>query len=128
MAGFRLVISDPETGRALQYELDESRKGILIGRKVGDIIEGNEIGITGYKLKITGGSDSSGFPIRPDVHGPGKKRILLSSPPGYHPKKKGVRKRKTVRGNEISHDIVQINMKIVEKGKKPLEELITSAS
>lgn len=127
MAGFRLVISDPETGRAIQYELDESKKGILIGRRVGEIIDGNEIGISGYKLKITGGSDLSGFPIRPDVHGPGKKRILLSSPPGYHPKKKGVRRRKTVRGNEISHDIVQINMKIIEKGKKPLEELISGA-
>jgi small subunit ribosomal protein S6e len=49
---------------------------------------------------------------------------LLSGPPGFHPRKKGERRRKTVRGNTISEDIVQINTKIVKKGEKPLEELI----
>jgi small subunit ribosomal protein S6e len=75
-------------------------------------------------LKITGGSDKDGFPMHPDVEGIGRKRILLTGPPGFHPRLKGERRRKTVRGNTISEDIVQINCKIVKRGEKPIEELV----
>ena len=40
---------------------------------------------------------------------------MLSGGAGFTPKKKGERKRKTVRGSTITDEIVQINMKIVEK-------------
>ena len=125
---FKLVISDPETGRAIQYELDEMKTNMLVGKKVGEILDGDIIGLPGYKLKITGGSDSSGFPIRPDVHGSGKKKILIRGPPGFRPKRKGIAKRKTVRGRELAPDIVQVNMRIEEKGGTPLEELIMKAT
>jgi len=125
---FKLAISDPETGRAIQYELDEAKTNALVGRKVGEIVEGDVIGLPGYKLKITGGSDSSGFPIRPDVHGSGKKRVLIRGPPGFRPKRKGIARRKTVRGRELAPDIVQVNMRIEEKGATPLEELVMKAA
>jgi small subunit ribosomal protein S6e len=66
----------------------------------------------GVKLVIKGGSDRSGAPMRPDLPGPVKRRLLLSEGPGFRPKKRGLRKRKLVRGNTISDDIVQINMVI----------------
>ncbi|MHA1480648.1 MAG: 30S ribosomal protein S6e [Candidatus Thorarchaeota archaeon] len=125
---FKLVISDPESKKAIQYELDDAKTNALIGKNVGDIIEGDVIGLPGYKLKITGGSDTSGFPIRPDVHGSGKKRILIRGPPGFKPERKGIAKRKTVRGRELSSAISQVNMRVEEKGSTPLEELITQAA
>lgn len=121
---FKLVISDPETGKAIQYELDDAKTNALIGKKVGNVIEGDIIGLPGYKLKITGGSDTSGFPIRPDVHGSGKKRVLIRGPPGFRPKRKGIVRRKTVRGRELGPDIAQVNMRIEEKGSTPLEEIV----
>ncbi|MFW9963508.1 MAG: 30S ribosomal protein S6e [Candidatus Sifarchaeia archaeon] len=121
---FRLVISDPETGQAIQYELDDAKTNALIGKTVGEIVEGDVLGLPGYKLKITGGSDSSGFPIRPDVHGSGKRRVLIHGTPGFKPKRKGVAKRKTVRGRELSAEISQVNMRVEEKGGTPLEELV----
>ncbi|MFW9966466.1 MAG: 30S ribosomal protein S6e [Candidatus Thorarchaeota archaeon] len=121
---FKLVISDPEEGKAIQYELDDAKTNALVGRNVGDIVEGDVLGLPGYKFKITGGSDASGFPIRPDVHGSGKKRILIRGPPGFKPKRKGIAKRKTVRGRELSSDISQVNLRIEEKGSTPLEELV----
>ncbi len=121
---FKLVISDPETGKAIQYELDDTKTNALIGKRVGDIIEGDVIGLPGYKLKITGGSDTSGFPIRPDVHGSGKKRVLIRGPPGFRPKRRGIARRKTVRGRELGPDIAQVNMRIEEKGSTPLEEIV----
>lgn len=125
---FKLVISDPETGKAIQYELDDAKTNALVGKTVGAIVEGDALGLPGYKLKITGGSDSSGFPIRPDVHGSGKKRILIHGPPGFRGKRKGTAKRKTVRGRELSQDISQVNMRVEEKGGTPLEELVMTAA
>jgi small subunit ribosomal protein S6e len=125
---FKLVISDPEDGKAIQYELDDAKTNALVGKSVGDIVEGDVLGLPGYKLKITGGSDRSGFPVRPDVHGSGKKRILIRGPPGFKSKRKGIAKRKTVRGRELSSDISQVNMRIEEKGSTPLEELVLKAA
>ncbi|MHA2207487.1 MAG: 30S ribosomal protein S6e [Candidatus Thorarchaeota archaeon] len=125
---FKLVISDPESKKAIQYELDDAKTNALIGKKVGDIVEGDVLGLPGYKLKITGGSDRSGFPIRPDVHGSGKKRILIRGPPGFRPDRKGIAKRKTVRGRELDSEISQVNMRVEEKGSTGLEELITQAA
>ncbi|MFW9804776.1 MAG: 30S ribosomal protein S6e [Candidatus Thorarchaeota archaeon] len=125
---FKLVISDPEEGKAIQYELDDAKTNALVGKSVGDVVEGDVLGFPGYKFKITGGSDASGFPIRPDVHGSGKKRILIKGPPGFRSKRKGMAKRKTVRGRELNLDISQVNMRIEEKGSTPLEELVMKAA
>ncbi len=120
----KVVVSDPETGRAYNIELNEEKAKIFIGKRIGDTVDASPIGLKGYELLITGGSDKDGFPMRKDIHGRVRKRVLLSSPPGYRPKRKGVRRRKMVRGNEITPEIVQINTKIVKKGKKSIEELL----
>jgi len=99
--------------RAWQIRINDERTRAFIGLKIGDYVDGSIIGLKGVKLKITGGSDNSGFPMRPDIPGGVKKRVLLSEPPGFHPEKKGERRRKTVRGNTITPDIVQINTVIV---------------
>ena len=122
------MISDPETGNAIQYELDDAKTNALVGKTVGEIIAGDVLGLPGYKLKITGGSDSSGFPIRPDVHGSGKKRVLIHGAPGFRPKRKGIARRKTVRGRELSPEISQVNMRVEERGSTPLEELVMKSA
>jgi len=120
----KFVISEPETKKSFQLEVDQSRASGLFGKKIGDEFSGDVIGLAGYSLKITGGTDRDGFPMHPSVKGPGRKRVLLSAPPGFHPKIKGQRKRKTVRGNTLSEDITQVNVKVIKKGEKPLEELV----
>jgi len=94
----------------------------LIGKKIGDIIDGGLIGFKDYKFKITGGCDMAGIPMRYDLHGPGKKRILVGKGVGFKPKRKGMRKRKMMRGNEITDSIKLINMTVVEMGKTKLFE------
>ena len=124
MAGYKIVISDPETRKAYQIEIEKNKATFLIGKKIGEEFDASPIGLPGYILKITGGTDKDGFPMHPEVEGMVKKKVLLSKPPGFHPEKKGQRKKKTVRGNTISEDIAQINCKVVKKGEKSLEELI----
>ncbi|MHA1195255.1 MAG: 30S ribosomal protein S6e [Promethearchaeota archaeon] len=112
--------SGPGKGLSKLIELDEKRFRFE-GLKIGDIIDGGLIGFPNYKFQITGGSDSSGFPMRKDVHGPVKKKILISKRSvGYKPRRKGEKRRKTVRGNEISSDIVLINLKVVKYGETEL--------
>ncbi|MBI2084758.1 MAG: 30S ribosomal protein S6e [Candidatus Aenigmarchaeota archaeon] len=123
MANWRIVISDPETRKSYQKELEEDKAIVLVGKKLGEDVNGDIFGLSGYSLKVTGGSDREGFPMHPNLPGQGKKRMLLTGPPGYHPKIKGQRKRKTVRGNTISQFITQVNVKVVKKGDKQLDEI-----
>ena len=125
MATFKLVISNPKTGIAKQVEITGGEAEILVGKRIGDEVSAKELGLNlreifgdesipeDAKLKITGGTDKDGFPMRPDVHGPRRVKILLSKGPGFRPREKGERRKKTVHGNTISPNIVQVNLKIV---------------
>ncbi len=119
----KVVISDPETGKAYQQELKDDRAVRFKGKKLGDEISGSVLGMEGYTLKITGGSDNCGFPIKPGVHGTARPKILMTGGIGYHPKRRA-RSKKRVRGESINEDIVQVNTKIIKKGRKKIEGLI----
>ncbi|MEE9565118.1 MAG: 30S ribosomal protein S6e [Candidatus Hydrothermarchaeaceae archaeon] len=119
----KIILSNPKTGKSYSIEL-ETEKTKIDGTRIGNTIDASSIGLPGYEIQITGGSDKDGFPMRLDVPGRGRKRVLLSDGPCYKPKSKGTKKRKTVRANIITKDIVQINAKIVKKGAKPIEKLL----
>ena len=119
MVKFKVIVSDPETGTSKIVELEESRATAFIGRKIGESVDGVVVDLPAHKLQIMGGSDRDGVPIRPNVHGGVRRHVMLSGGVGFNPKDKGQRRRKTVRGNVITDEIVQINTKIVEKPKKP---------
>jgi len=121
MAKFKVIISDPEAGTSKAVELEEARAAPLIGRKIGEVIDGSIIELPGHKVQIMGGSDKDGFPMRPSVHGGVRRRIVLSGGVGFTPTNEGARQRKTIRGNVITDEIVQINMKITEKSKQTKE-------
>ncbi|MFX1259400.1 MAG: S6e family ribosomal protein [Promethearchaeota archaeon] len=110
----------PGKGLTKLIEIDE-KKFRFEGMKIGDTIKGGLVGFPNYEFKITGGSDSSGFPMRMNVHGPVKKKILVSKRgTGYKPKRKGQKRRKTVRGNEITFDMTLINLSVVKYGEAEL--------
>jgi small subunit ribosomal protein S6e len=121
----QIVISDSKTGKAYKIEGRDTEANVLfIGKRIGEAVDADILGLGGYALEITGGSDKDGMPMRKDVAGTARKRILITSPPGYRPKERGKRRRKSVRGNEISTEISQINVKIKEYGTKPIDELL----
>jgi len=124
MPGMKFVVSEAETRKAYQLEVDQTKVVGIFGKKIGDDFNGDLIGLDGYVLKITGGSDKDGFPMHPSVRGPGRKRVLLAGKPGFHPKIKGQRKRKIVCGDTLSDAIAQVNVKVVKKGEKSLEQIV----
>lgn len=113
MVDFKIVISDPRTGKTSQKEVkdDDARK--FMGLKIGDKLKGDFLNIGNVEIEITGGSDYCGFPMRKDVLGVGRKRILAISGVGVRKKEKGIKKRKTVCGNTIHAKISQINVKVL---------------
>lgn len=120
----KFVINDTKKGKSYQTEIEEGKITGLMGLKIGNEFDGGILGLPGYKLVVTGGSDKEGFPMRKDVDGIGRKRILLSEGTGYRPKEKGIRRRKGVRGNTISQDIIQINAKITQYGKTDISKIL----
>ena len=110
MAQFKLTISD-KNGKTIAQELKDKSAQPLLGTKVGSILDSSIVGVAGGKLKITGGSDKSGTPMRPDVHGGVKKYVLLPTGVGNRSE---ARIRKLVRGNMVTEEIYQLNSVLVE--------------
>jgi len=115
MAKFKVIVSDPQAGTSKVLELEEARAAPFIGRKMGETIDGAIVDLPAHKVQVRGGSDKDGVPMRSNVHGGVRRSVVLSGGSGFNPTRKGGRKRKTVRGNVITDEIVQINMKIVER-------------
>ncbi len=118
---FKFIIGDSK-GKAWRIEREAE---FLVGKSVGDKVEGKEFGhdYEGYEFEISGGSDTSGFPLYKETEGIGLRRVLFTKGWGMKDPRKGVRLRKTVRGKTISEKVAQINMKIIKHGKKNMEEI-----
>ena len=124
MAEFQVVVADPDDGMTYQFDVEGQDANRFLGREIGDEVDGNAVGLDGYTIEVTGGSDNSGRPMRPDVAGSNLKALLLTGGVGYEPTVEGERKRVTVRGREISDETRQINAKIVDRGSQSVDELL----
>ncbi len=128
MVTFKLNVGD-KNGKTVSYEVKDDKAKPLLGLRVGDVFDATLIGLAG-KIKITGGSDKSGVPMRADVHGAVKRYVLLTKGTGLRDARKGERRRKLVRGNVISEEIYQINALLVDalnESKKEGEEKVVEA-
>ena len=101
---------------------EESNVENFVGKKIGETFNGEVLGLNGYELEITGGSDTSGFPMRKSIESNERSRVLIKDGAGIRPEEKGDRLRKSVHGNTVSKNIEQLNVKVVEEGGKSLED------
>jgi len=124
MVEFKIVVNDTKTGKSHNILVSGHHANSLIGKKINDEVDGIFVSLPGYKLQITGGTDKNGFPMRKDLPGTIRRRLLLSESLGFKPKDSGVRKKKSVRGNTINQEVVQINMKVVKHSSRPIEDII----
>jgi small subunit ribosomal protein S6e len=124
MVEFKAVINDVKTGKSYQVAVAGHHANSLIGKRIGDVVDGIFVSLPGYKLAIAGGSDKDGVPMRADLPGVRRKNILLSKSIGFTSKEQGLRRRKLVRGNTVSTDTTQINMTITAAGSKAVEDLL----
>jgi len=107
LATFKLAISDSR-GCSATRELKDAEANQLVGAAIGAELDGAAVGLAG-KIRVTGGSDKSGVPMRGDVHGGSRKYVLLSRGVGLPHAPRGRRVRKLVRGREITEEVFQVN-------------------
>jgi small subunit ribosomal protein S6e len=124
MAEFKVVVNDTKNGKSHQVQVSGHHANSLVGKKIGDEVDGIFVSLPGYKLQITGGTDKDGFAMRSDLTGVRRRKILLSESKGFHATENGMRKKKSIRGNTISLDIVQINMKVTKHSSRPIDDLL----
>ncbi|RJU90845.1 MAG: 30S ribosomal protein S6e [Candidatus Poseidoniales archaeon] len=151
MAEFVAVVNDTNPkngGKSYSLKIAGNNHAQLLGKRIGDVVDGIFVGegeqtLSGYKLEITGGSDKTGTPLRRDLEGGSRQSILVTQSTGYkgqvvvHKKKgaekkrfrykpEGLRRRRNFRGNTITQDTRQINLKVVETGNKDLATILSS--
>ncbi len=113
MAKFQLIVSDPKSKTSKAASLEGTKAQALVGKSIGEEIDGKLLGLGNVRLKITGGTDKDGVPMRFDIQGAARKRAILSGGVGFRPEEDGERQRKLVRGRTISEDTLQVNSVVV---------------
>ena len=123
MATFKLAVADAKNGKTYPREIKDNAAKMFLGLNIGESIKGEEIGLPGYELIITGGSDYCGFPMRRGILGQ-RKKITIAGGVGFRSAdEKGIKKSKTVCGHKIHDKISQINLKVTKEGPKSIIEL-----
>jgi small subunit ribosomal protein S6e len=117
----KFVISDPKSGRAYSAT---SEQPMFIGKKMGEVVQLDALGLTGFEAKISGGSGNQGFPMHQSIVGTTVKKIFTSSGVGFKAKHKGEKKRVSVRGNTIEKDIAQVNLVVTKNGSVLINEVL----
>merc|ERR1712188_147502 len=125
----KLNIANPATGSQMLLEVDDERKlAVFMDRKIGQEVplDSLEEGFAGYQVRISGGLDKQGFPMKQGISTAHRVRVLLGKHPGYfNPKRKGERRRRSVRGAIVAQDIAVLNLVLVRQGEQPLPKLDT---
>jgi small subunit ribosomal protein S6e len=123
MATFEVSIADPDSGATYQRTVEDQDANRFLGKSIGETVDGDSVGLAGYTLEITGGSDDAGRPMRADVEGTETAEVLLDGGVGFNPTTDGERKRVTVRGGEVSDATAQVNVKVAEAGEETIADI-----
>merc|ERR1712025_301744 len=123
----KLNISCPATGCQKLIEEDDERKlRLFYDKRISAEVAVDELGDEwkGYRVRITGGNDKQGFPMKQGVLTHTRVRLLLRKGHScYRPRRSGERKRKSVRGCIVDGQLSVLNLRIVKKGEKDIPGL-----
>ncbi|KAF9225624.1 putative RPS6B-40s ribosomal protein S6 [Gyrodon lividus] len=123
----KLNIANPATGQQKTINIDEERRiRVFYDKKISQEVEADSIGdeFKGYILRITGGNDKQGFPMKQGVLLPYRVRLLLADGHScYRTRRDGERKRKSVRGCIVGPDIAVLSVVIVKQGEDEIPGL-----
>ncbi|SOV18099.1 40S ribosomal protein S6 [Plasmodium sp. gorilla clade G2] len=127
----KLNISNPLNNVQKSIEVDDEKKLLpFMEKRIGNAVPGDSIGeeFMGYVFRITGGNDKQGFPMIQGVLTNHRVRLLFKKGMKcYRPRKKGERKRKSVRGCIVGQDLSALNLTLVKKGVNEIPGLTDKA-
>merc|ERR1711962_530887 len=119
-ATMKLNVSFPANGTQKLIEMeDEIKLRFFNGKRMAQEVSAECLGEQwkGYVVRISGGNDKQGFPVKQGVLANGRVRLLLNKGHScYRPRRTGERKRKSVRGCIVDGNLAVLAMAIVKKG------------
>lgn len=123
----KINVSYPSKSAQKTFDIEEEQKIVpFVEKRMGAEIDATPLGEEwkGYVVKITGGNDKQGFPMKQGVLKPGRVKLLFKKGMGcYRERRGGMRKRKSVRGCIVGHDLAILNLVIVKEGEAPIPGL-----
>jgi len=123
----KLNISNPTTGQQKAIVIDDDKKlTAFFGKRMGAEVSADELGdeFKGYIFKITGGNDKDGFSMKQGILINGRTRILMKEGHScYRPRRSGERKKKSVRGCIVGHDLSVLALSVVKAGEQQIAGL-----
>jgi len=123
----KLNVAFPSSGAQKLFEVhDDHKLRNFYEKRMGAEVEADILGDEwkGYVLRITGGNDKQGFPMKQGVLSNVRVRLLLSKGHScYRPRRTGERKRKSVRGCIVDANLSVLSLIIVKKGDQEIPGL-----
>merc|ERR1711865_764975 len=123
----KLNMACSETGLQKCIEVDDDKKLLpFFDKRMAQEVDGDSLGdeFVGYRFRITGGNDKQGFPMMQGVLSPERVRLLLTKGSKcYRQRRTGEKKRKSVRGCIVNHDLSVLNLLIVKRGEAQIPGL-----
>lgn len=128
----KLNVANPATGAQKSFDfVDERNVRCFMDKRMAQDVEVDSLGDEwkGYILRIGGGNDKQGFPMKQGVLLPYRVRLLLGEGNScYRPRRDGQRRRKSVRGCIVGPDIQALHCIIVKQGEQEIPGLTDAES
>jgi len=123
----KLNISYPATGAQKLIDIEDEKKvRMFYDKRMAQEVDIGSLGEEwkGYMVRITGGNDKQGFPMKQGVLTNQRVRLLMGAGHScYRPRRTGERKRKSVRGCIVDANLSVLNLVILKKGEQDIPGL-----
>jgi len=123
----KLNIANPAGGLQKVFEIDDDKKLLpFYDKRMSSEVSGDSLGdeFKGYIFRISGGNDKQGFPMKQGILCNHRVRLLFKKGMScFRERRKGCRKRKSVRGCVVGPDLATLSLVISKKGEADIPGL-----
>jgi len=123
----KLNISNPATGAQKLIDIEDDKKlRPFMDKRISQEVDASCLGNEwkGYVVKISGGNDKQGFPMKQGILTNNRVRLLMARGTScYRERRSGERRRKSVKGCIVDGNLSVLALVIVKKGEQEIDGL-----
>merc|ERR1712066_399707 len=123
----KINIANPITSLQKVIEIDDDKKLLpFFDKRMAAEVPGDTLGDEwkGYVLRISGGNDKQGMPMKQGILCNNRVRLLFKKGMScYRERRTGCRKRKSARGCVVGPDLAVLSLVLVKKGAEEIQGL-----
>jgi len=123
----KLNISNPATGAQKLFDFEDDKKlRSFMDKRMSQEVDASCLGNEwkGYVVRISGGNDKQGFPMKQGILTNNRVRLLMAKGTScYRERRSGERRRKSVKGCIVDSNLSVLSLVIVKKGEQEIDGL-----